>query len=89
MDLSLLISRGLHRAWLIGAIGLLVFCRPATSIQADETDGPTFYRAINLNGPALIIDGHQWEADDAPGFFCDAAATFAKNAVTSRWFWPM
>ncbi|MGZ8937752.1 MAG: DUF1553 domain-containing protein [Limisphaerales bacterium] len=24
---------------------------------------PTFYKAINLNGPALTVDGHPWEAD--------------------------
>lgn len=26
---------------------------------------PKFYRAINLNGPALVIDGQQWESGDA------------------------
>jgi hypothetical protein len=26
----------------------------------------TFYRAVNLNGPAVVIDGHAWEGKDAP-----------------------
>ena len=24
----------------------------------------TFYRAINLGGPAMTIDGHNWEANN-------------------------
>jgi len=31
--------------------------------------GTTFYRALNLNGPALVIDGNNWEASaSAPNF---------------------
>jgi hypothetical protein len=30
--------------------------------------GPVFYRGINFNGPALKIDGNQWESNTAPGF---------------------
>jgi hypothetical protein len=29
-----------------------------------------FYRGINLNGPAITIDGNRWEGDDAPGVEC-------------------
>jgi len=29
-----------------------------------------FYRGINLNGPAIEIDGNAWEGDDAPNFVC-------------------
>ena len=39
---------------------------------ADEK--PQFYRAINLNGPAVVIDGHQWEAGNAAGLSCEDAA---------------
>ena len=42
------------------------------SAAADEK--PQFYRAINLNGPAVVIDGHQWEAGNAAGLSCDDAA---------------
>jgi hypothetical protein len=28
----------------------------------------TFYRGINLNGPALIIDGYQWESASAANY---------------------
>ncbi|MFC1635440.1 DUF1593 domain-containing protein [Planctomycetota bacterium] len=31
----------------------------------------TFYRGINLNGPAIEIDGNRWEGDDAPNFLCE------------------
>lgn len=29
-----------------------------------------FYRGINLNGPAVTIDGNKWEGDNAPNFTC-------------------
>jgi hypothetical protein len=29
-----------------------------------------FYRGINLNGPALVIDGNRWEGDKADNFVC-------------------
>ncbi|MDZ4288910.1 MAG: DUF1549 domain-containing protein, partial [Prosthecobacter sp.] len=35
---------------------------PASGAEA------TFWRAVNLNGPALIVDGHRWEGKDAPNF---------------------
>lgn len=35
-----------------------------------ETGKWTFYRGINLNSPAIEIDGNKWEGDDAPNFLC-------------------
>jgi hypothetical protein len=32
---------------------------------------PSFYRAINLNGPPLVIDNQQWEGKDAPNLRAD------------------
>ncbi len=29
-----------------------------------------FYRGLNLNGPALEIDGNPWAGDEAPNFIC-------------------
>ncbi|MFN7844482.1 MAG: DUF1553 domain-containing protein [Pirellula sp.] len=34
----------------------------------------TFYRAINLNGPALVIDGQSWESGDALNLQVDGMA---------------
>jgi len=31
----------------------------------------SFYRGININGPAIEIDGHKWQGDSAEGFECD------------------
>lgn len=42
-----------------------------------------FYRAINLNGPALTIDGHNWEGSDAKDFSANGA-TLEKQALTLR-----
>src|SRR5262245_10521629 len=44
----------------------------AAGARADEA--PAFYRGINLNGPALMIDGHDWEAGNAKDVHCDDAA---------------
>jgi len=59
--------------------------RGATSTSAPlrVTVGPfdfVFHRAINLNGPALTIDGHAWEGKDAPDFGYTGSA-FENQAV--------
>ncbi len=42
-----------------------------------------FVRAVNLNGPALIIDGHPWEGKDAPGLTVQGNA-FENQQVTLK-----
>ncbi len=62
------------------AIVLLASCLTLASslTRADETLG--FYRGINLGGPALVIDGNQWEAGDAKGVVC-RDSSFENQAV--------
>ncbi len=45
---------------------------PVTRLEGPpEKTGPwQFYRGINVNGPAIKIDGQQWEGDAAEGFAC-------------------
>jgi hypothetical protein len=59
----------------------------------------TFYRAVNLNGPPLTIDGHAWEGTNATNFACNGQsfenqsvplkpatdAARAKMIRSSRW----
>jgi len=45
---------------------------PANTIAGDsrmdfQYDGWSFYRAVNLGGAAVTIDGNRWEASGAPG----------------------
>jgi hypothetical protein len=42
--------------------------------RALAEDEPAFFRAFNLNGPALEIDGRRWEAGDAAGLVCQEAS---------------
>ncbi len=50
---------------------LLAFCCGASaivgasSIAGAQEPSLQFYRAVNLNGPALVIDDHSWDAGDA------------------------
>ncbi|HTF17513.1 MAG TPA: putative Ig domain-containing protein, partial [Chryseolinea sp.] len=45
--------------------------------------GNTLYRAININGPALLIDGNNWEAGaSAPNLLFTNSTAFANQAVT-------
>src|SRR3569833_1515366 len=44
------------------AIALALVCASAHA-EAPQTG---FFRGINLNGPPLVIDGHQWEGNDSP-----------------------
>ena len=44
------------------------------STPIEKLSGPEgkwkFYRGVNLNGPAITIDGNKWQGDDAPDFVC-------------------
>lgn len=43
----------------------------STLAQAQETNPPAkFFRGVNLNGPAVVIDGQSWEGNDAKDFLC-------------------
>ena len=46
--------------------------KPITKLSSPppETGPWTFYRGINLNGPAIEIDGRKWDGDDAANFTC-------------------
>ncbi|MCI0535847.1 MAG: DUF1553 domain-containing protein [Verrucomicrobiales bacterium] len=39
----------------------------ATALGVSAADA-TFYRAINVNGPPLVIDGRSWDGESAPDF---------------------
>jgi hypothetical protein len=58
------------------AVALLLFviltalAAPA-GLRADEVpDAPAFFRGLNLNGPAVTIDGHAWEGRDSKHYVC-------------------
>ncbi|MCI0551037.1 MAG: PKD domain-containing protein, partial [Anaerolineae bacterium] len=50
----------------------------------------TFYRAINLNGPALTIDGRAWEGSNAPNYsingftFCNQSVSLNPSTDANR-----
>src|SRR5262245_12526965 len=46
-------------------LAAFAFAALSTELNAAET---VFFRALNLNGPALSIDGRSWEGKDAPDF---------------------
>ncbi|MEZ6113286.1 MAG: hypothetical protein R3C99_20065 [Pirellulaceae bacterium] len=56
------------------AVALLL----AGSTRGDDSP-PSFYRAINLNGPPLAIDGRAWEGGDAKDFVCKDKAFENQN----------
>ena len=60
---------------------------PATkvvTIDVNQNVGPVFYRAININGSALVIDGNNWiSSTGAPNFsFTTNNTVSAKQSVT-------
>jgi hypothetical protein len=67
------------RLVVIGAVSLLLW------INAGRTRGEdapaTFYRGLNLNGPAMVIDGQQWDGSDAKNYVCKDKA-FENQSVT-------
>ncbi len=48
-------------------------------LQADDSV-PRFVLGINLNGPAVVIDGQQWHGADSPHYICHDKA-FENQAV--------
>lgn len=45
-----------------------------TTFALGQEPSASFYRGINLNGPAIVINGQQWEAGDAPHVEYEAMA---------------
>lgn len=64
-----LLNFAIHALVRCTAIALLAWSAPA-AVQA--TDAGTFYRAINLNGPAVVIDSHHWEGRNAARYTATA-----------------
>jgi hypothetical protein len=58
----------------------LLFASAVARLSAAEA---TFLRAVNLNGPALTIDGRQWEGKDAANFAFKGSA-FENQKVTLK-----
>jgi hypothetical protein len=54
------------------------------TIDVNETVQSTFYRAININGPALVIDGNNWiSSTDAPDFsFTTSNGVMSNQGIT-------
>lgn len=51
----------------VAALACLMVCQPLCA----EDSKPVFYRGLNLNGPALVIDGQRWDGNDARDFTCE------------------
>ncbi len=51
------------------------------SCVSSADDAPKFYRGINLNGPALVIDGQAWEPDSERGISVDGLSAFENQSV--------
>ncbi|HET6539279.1 MAG TPA: T9SS type A sorting domain-containing protein, partial [Chryseolinea sp.] len=54
------------------------------TIDVNASSPSTFYRAININGPARVIDGNNWiSSTGAPNFsFTTNNTTFSNQAIT-------
>ncbi len=55
----------------------------ATDAIAADPMAAKFFRGINLHGPAVTIDGNQWEAGDTPNLRCNGNA-FDNQSVTLK-----
>ena len=55
--------------------------KPVTKLAGPPTGRWAFYRGVNLNGPAVEIDGHKWDGDDAANFTCKDRAVNSPNVA--------
>ena len=59
---------------------LLLVSIGLTSLHAaDDVSPQTFLRGLNLNGPAVTIDGQRWDGKDAKQYVCKDKAFDAQN----------
>jgi hypothetical protein len=47
---------------------LLVLVSGKFFVPVQAAEGPAFFRGLNLNGPAVTIDGNAWEGSDSPHY---------------------
>lgn len=64
----------------LARIALLAFL----SSSPLSADNATFYRAINLNGPELVIDGRKWEAGASAANLAITGKSFENQAVALK-----
>ena len=64
--------------------GVEVWQQVGTPAQIPQPRG-TFYRAINLGGPAMTVDGHGWEANTSvtPNFTINGSSSSAPKVSFS------
>ncbi|HET6426627.1 MAG TPA: c-type cytochrome domain-containing protein, partial [Planctomycetaceae bacterium] len=67
-----------HRSRIAIAGAVIVLL--GTSLAMTAESEPRFFRGLNLNGPAVTIDGHQWEGADFAHYVCKDKA-FENQAV--------
>src|SRR6185369_11877125 len=52
-------------------MGLLLALPRVSAESACAADEPArFFRGLNLNGPALVIDGNEWQGQDSKDYVC-------------------
>lgn len=71
-------------SWDAGAFEFSGVNTPSPTPSPSPSPGVgTFYRAINLNGAAMVVDGNSWQAStSASGFSYTNGRTFANQSVT-------
>jgi len=57
----------------------VLLCAPSGA----AAEPPVFYRGINLNGPAVVIDGQKWDGNDAANYRCNGNS-FENQSVPLR-----
>lgn len=68
----------LFRCVLMMLGGCFAWLGLATSSRAADPS-PTFFRGLNLNGPAVTIDGNSWDGSESKTFVCKDNAFESQN----------
>ncbi|WP_231742175.1 PSD1 and planctomycete cytochrome C domain-containing protein [Stieleria varia] len=69
---------------ILSILGLVIF-GPASHVHAgdshsgDDAEKAVFFRGLNLNGPAVVIDGYQWDGKDSKDYVCKDSAFEAQQ----------
>ncbi|MCA9048148.1 MAG: DUF1549 domain-containing protein, partial [Planctomycetaceae bacterium] len=66
----------------IGVVGVIALAAGGSVVRGED-HAVEFYRAFNLNGPAVMIDDHSWEGGDAAGLMIQGNA-FENQSVALK-----
>ncbi len=70
-----------HTPRVLNSVSLVLVLAAALCPVCNAGETAVFFRGLNLNGPAVVIDGNPWEGQDSSNYVCSDKAFEAQNVT--------